>query len=255
MSLPAAGFSQAAHATSQIKKPLIYQIGNVVHINADGRQPLLRALDALQEKYGWIVDYEDPQYPADADEATNAPSLPSRRHPNARNSRWEGFSVEFTVGPTPDSVPDEKSVLKTVVNAYNEGNAIAQFELRNLENGRQQEWRFDVIGISAPDHQDETQSQQPVLDLPITLAKEPRTAEQTLALICQHVSKQSKIPVTVGTIDGTVGGLREVAIGGVEVPARTLLSRTLASMGGHPSWRLLYDSNSKSYELSVSDLL
>src|SRR5271170_732454 len=50
LSLSARGFSQTADATSHLKKPLIYQIGNVVHIHAEGERPLLRALDALREK-------------------------------------------------------------------------------------------------------------------------------------------------------------------------------------------------------------
>ncbi len=36
------------------------------------------------------------------------------------------------------------------------------------------------------------------------------------------------------------------------MPARTLLSRTLASAGDHLSWRLLYDASGKNYELSVA---
>ena len=55
------GFSQAEPGPA-IKKPLIYQIGQMVHINAAGSRPLLQAVDALQQKYAWIVDYEDPQY-------------------------------------------------------------------------------------------------------------------------------------------------------------------------------------------------
>jgi hypothetical protein len=124
--LPSTSFSQAERATSQIKKPLIYQFGNVVHINADGPRPLLRALDALHEKYGWTVNYEDPQYPAEL----NLPVNPRWRHPNAGSFGGESFSVEFKTGPAGDSRPDENLVLTTVVDAYNEGGGVAQFELR-----------------------------------------------------------------------------------------------------------------------------
>jgi hypothetical protein len=249
-------FSQAVNTTSQIKKPLIYQIGNVVHVNADGERPLLRTLDALQEKYGWIVNYEDPPYATDADELENAPSLPSRRHVNARNLTKEGFSVEFTVGPSPDSLPAENSVLTTVVNAYNEGSSVAQFELRNEgdnQNKKQKERHFDVVGVISGE-QKGTQNDQPIFDAQITLAKEHRDADTTIALICERVSEQSGIPVTVGATDGKVTETKRVAIGGFAVPARTLLSRALASMGDRLSWRLLYDSSNKSYELSLSGL-
>jgi hypothetical protein len=245
-------FSQAEGEISRIKKPLIYQIGNVVRIHAEGPRPLLRALDALQEKYGWIVDYEDPEYPADAEGATNARSLPQRRHANARGSRGESFSVEFNVDPAPDSRPDENSVLTTVVNAYNQGNAVAQFELRR-EKDKEHDGRFDVVGVDVRGQNDETHSQRPILDLPITLTTEPRSGAQTIVLICQKVSGQNDVPVTPAIADN-LRGTGTVAVGGIEVKARTMLSRTLASMGDRLSWRLLYDSSGKSYELSIIGL-
>lgn len=251
--LPSRSFSQAEHATSHIKKPLIYQIGSVVHINADGPRPLLRALDALQEKYGWMVDYEDPQYPAASTSDTNPPSFPQRRHADARNSRRENFSVEFSVGPTPDSRPDENAVLTAVADAYDQSNSAAQFELRKeKEDGG----RFDFVGVEVRDQHNEMQSQQPILDLPITLTTEPRSTEETIALICQKVGEHSKIAVTPSGIGGSVnfGGRVTVTVGGIEVPARTLLSSTLAAMKGRLSWRLLYDSGGKSYELNMTGL-
>ena len=45
-------FSQAEREASRIKKPLIYQIGNVVRLHAEGPRPLLRALDALRKSVG-----------------------------------------------------------------------------------------------------------------------------------------------------------------------------------------------------------
>jgi hypothetical protein len=87
---------------------------------------------------------------------------------------------------------------------------------------------------------DATHSQGPILDLPITLAKEKRTAEQTIALICQKLNEKSKIPVTVNADAGNVRWRATVTVGGREAPARALLSRTRAAMGDHLSWRLLY---------------
>jgi len=244
--LPARSVSQAAHTDSQIKKPPIYQVGNVVHIHAEGPRPLLRALDALQDKYGWTVDYEDPQYPADLD---LAPSLPRRRHPNVRNLRGRrgSFSVEFNSGLAPDSPPDENSVLKIVVDRYNQSDADGQFELRKEQDGR-----IDVVGIGVRDQQGEVSSRQPILDPPITLKTKRRSADQTIALICQRAGRQSKIRVTPSGISVDVSGQGTVAIGGTRVSARTLLSRTLATMGEHLSWRLLYDGNGRNYELSLA---
>ena len=79
--LASKGFSQGApEPGSSIKKPLIYQIGQIVHITTGGSRPLLQAVDALQEKYGWIVEYEDPQYPAAIGGAATPPSQIGRAH-------------------------------------------------------------------------------------------------------------------------------------------------------------------------------
>jgi hypothetical protein len=274
--LPPGSLSQAERATlqitsqitsqtaaSQIKKPLIYQIGTVVRINADGPQPLLRALEALEEEYGWVVDYEDPQLPDPSGEATNPGSVPQRRHANAQVVGAESFTVEFKSGATPDSVPDEDAVLAAVVDAYNEANGDVQFELRiakRQEAAKQEDKRFAVVGVAVRGPHDVVLSQTPILDLPITLARERRSAEQTITLICEKVSEQSKIPVTPmlagNFLSGKVlSGNRErgtIAVGGNEAPARTLLSLTLASMKGRPHWRLLYETRSKSYQLNVT---
>jgi len=246
--LPSSSFAQAARPASRIKKPLIYQVGNAVHINAEGPRPLLQALDALQGKYGWMVDYEDPQYPAESD-AANPPALPQRRHANLSNSTRESFSVEFSAGPAPDSTPDESSVLAAVVDAYNQGNASGQFELRN-KNERQQADRFAVVGIGVHGQNDEVISQQPILDRAITLTRESRTAEQTIVLICQKLSEGSNLPVTA-EIAGSLRARGKVVAGGTGVPARTLLSRALPDKTG---WRLLYDASGKRYELRVAEL-
>jgi hypothetical protein len=242
--LPVKSVSQAAHTTSQIKKPLIYQVDNVVHIHAEGPRPLLRALDALEDKYGWRVDYEDPQYPADLDLATNEASRPRRRHPKV--DLKGSFSVEFNSGPAPDSPPDEKSVLKIVVDSYNQSDADRQFELREEPDGR-----LDVVGIGVRDQNGEVSSRQPILDLLITLTTKRRSANETIALICLKLAQQSKIPVTPSRIADDVSGDGTVAVGGTRVSARTLLSRTLATIAEHPSWRLLYAVDGKSYELSL----
>jgi hypothetical protein len=244
--LPARSVSQAAHTTSQIKKPLIYQVGNVVHIHAEGPRPLLRALDALGDKYGWVEDYEEPQYPADLGSATNEPSVPRRGHPNVRKLKG-GFNVEFNSGPAPNNPPDENSVLKIVVDSYNQSDADGQFELRKEQDGR-----LDVVGIAVRDQQGEVSSSPPILDLLVTLKTKRRSADETIALICQKVAQQRKITVTPSGIADSVQGHGTVAVGGTTVSARTMLSRTLAALREPLSWRLLYDANGKSYELNLA---
>ncbi len=258
MALSGKGFSQPEPATSRLKNPVIYQIGNVLHIRAEAPRSLLRVLDALQEQYGWTVNYEDPQYPAGADADANPAPLPQRRSPRARNYVRGGFTAVVDVTPTPNGPqngrPDENAVLTAMVNAYNQGDAGSQFELR-----RQKDGRFDVVGmLDASQNSDESGGarQEPILDLPISLETQRRTANQTLMAICQELTEQSKIAITAALIDAnsTRQGMGNVVVtvGGNLAPARTLLAQTLASIGERLSWRLLYDSASKSYRLEVT---
>jgi len=240
-------FAQAPQQTNPaLKKPLIYQIGQVVHLNAGGPRPLLQAIDALQQKYGWVVDYEDPQYSAAVAGAANRPSPPNRRRANMVGNSENAFSVQFNVGPTPDSRPDEATVLTTVIDAYNQSGGVAEFKLLS-EHGA----GFAVVGIGVRDvNNNEIASQQPVLDSPISLASERRSAGETIALICRKVSQASRVPISVNpaeNLDGNAG----VVVGGSSVPARTLLSHALLSRGEKLYWRLIYDAGGKNYVLSI----
>jgi hypothetical protein len=43
------------------KQAAISETEGIVHIAANSPRPLAQTLDALRQKYGWGVDYEDPQ--------------------------------------------------------------------------------------------------------------------------------------------------------------------------------------------------
>ena len=239
------GYYDAVGQTGpEIKKPLVYQIGRYVHINASGARPLLQAIDALQQKYGWIVDYEDPEYLSAPGTAVNGPTPSHMRHAYAQGSHGDSFSVQFPAAP--NSVPDEASVLTTVVDAYDQSDGGAEFKLIK-ENGA----RFAVVGVGARGDNGETVSQPPILDTPVTLAKEQRSARETIALICQRVSEAGKVKVSLD-VNFTYG--ETVMVSGVNTPARALLSQTLLTLGGSLYWRLIYEAERKNCGLSIQKL-
>jgi hypothetical protein len=89
------------------------------------------------------------------------------------------------------------------------------------------------------------------------MAKETRTAERTIALICQKLKEKSTISVTLDTsqsADGDIPWQKTVAVGGVDGPARVLLSRIITAMGDRLCWRLLYDPAAKSYVFSINEI-
>lgn len=52
--------SYSNHAT-------ISESANKIHLAANDSRPLAQSLDALQQKYGWRVNYEDAQYTSTSD--------------------------------------------------------------------------------------------------------------------------------------------------------------------------------------------
>ena len=135
--------------------------------------------------------------------------------------------------------------LALVVDANNQSNDAGQFELRKEKDGS-----FVVVGVGVRSPQGETSSQQPILDSLISLKAERRSVRETIALICQKVSQQSRIQVTANDAADSLSGRAIVVVGGADVQAN-LLARTMASMGRNLYWRLLYDSSGKGYELSI----
>jgi hypothetical protein len=208
----------------------------------------LQAIDALQSKYGWTVDYEDPQYLSAPGIILPRPSPPNRRHANSNGTSENGFSVQIKIAPASNLPPDAASVLSTVVTAYNQSNGDGEFKL--LKEGAE---RFSVVGIGARDSEGQIQNQQPILDLPISLAKEERNEGETIAMICRALSAQSKIRVSTDTA-ANAWETAKLTIGGTNMPARNMLVQALVSSGGQTYSRLIYDESSKRYELRIERL-
>ena len=234
---------QGGHGqSSPLKQALISQTGPTVHLSANAPRPLQQALDALQQRYGWQVDYEDPQYISEVDVV----EVPDPSHPEGRTRVPSGgaFNVDFVIGPS--ALPEEEKALSVIIDSYNRSKNPGQFELRKIA-----EQNFDVVGISAHDRQGRLSRQEVFLDLPITIPILQRSASDTIALICEKIAERSHISVNLGIYPRRLLDFPKVTVGGTASPARTLLTSALASTGRKLYWRLLFDPDSKTYFLNL----
>jgi len=231
---------------SFLKQALISEAGLRVHLSANAPRPLEQALDALQQKYGWQIDYEDPQYISGLDvvelpvHQLSAPSAEVR----SRAPGGGAFDVDFTAGP--NASPDEETTLTVIMDSYNRSKNPGRFELRKTA-----EQNFDVIGISAHDQQGRLSRQDVLLDLPITVPLIQRSASDTIALICEKLAEGSHINVNLGVYPTRLLDFPKVKVGGTAAPARTLLASTLASASRKIYWRMLFDPDTKTYFLNL----
>jgi hypothetical protein len=229
-------FSQTAQNTGPyLKQASISEAGGTVRINANSARPLAQVLDALQRKYGWVVDYEEPQYVSQMD-TVEAPGGASQSLPSGGS-----FSVEF-----PASAPDEEKTLRLVVDSYNHSKNPGRFELRR---GAQNS--FYVVGTAAHDQKGGIAQQQVLLDFPVTLTTQERTLADTVNLICQETAAQGHTPVTLGVSPTGLLAHNTAKIGGTKVSARDLLSESLTATHHSLYWRLLFDPSSKGYFLNI----
>ncbi len=235
---------------SYLKQATISESGGTIRLVANDSRPLAQALEALQQKYGWRVNYEDPQYiskldviePKGPQDKSSQPGG-QRRVPGGGN-----FVVEFSVAPAPNAIPDEQKTLQMLVDAYNKSGNPGRFELRKDKD--RQEGVFDVVGTAAHDSQGKIAPQQVLLDSPVTIPAQERTFSDTVDLICQTIEDKTHVKITLGIhplgLDRT-----NVTAGGKELSARSYLFRTMESTSRKLVWRLLYDPESNSYFLNI----
>jgi len=241
------GLVQGEHGQSPPpKQALISQTGPTVHLSANAPRPLEQALDALQQKYGWEVDYEDPQYISELDVAEVPDPQFRAPHPEGRTRVPSGgaFNVDLAIGL--NALPDEEKILSVIIDSYNRSKNPGQFELRRIA-----QQNFDIVGVSTLDKQGRLSRQEVLLDLPITVPVLQRSASDTIALICERIAERSHINVNLGIYPRRLLDFPKVTVGGTASPARTLLASTLASTGRKIYWRMLFDPDSKTYFLNL----
>ena len=228
-------FSQApVPREAYLKDATISESAGTVRVVANSPRPLEQVLDALQRKYRWVVNYEDPQYVTTADYVENAGSDHSRI-PAGRS-----FSVEFPTGTA------QEKVLRFVVDAYNKSSNPGHFEVRQLADGN-----FDVVGTKAHDEKGRILAQQIPLDVTVTLPTEERPINETVDRICEEVAKQLHYDFNLGISPRSFLLRTTAKIGGTNKSAREFLAQSLIATHQRLYWRLLFDPNSKTYLLNL----
>jgi hypothetical protein len=208
----------------------------MVRITANSPRPLLQTLDALQRTYGWTVGYEDPRYNSRQDVVDVTDN-------GSRNELPAGgeFSVEF-----PASTPDQGKTLRLIVDAYNRSKNPGRFELR-----RTAQEDFYIVGTAARNEAGTISSQEPLLDVVITLTSQERTVADTLDLLSHAVAAQGHTTIVMGILPRNILEHTTATIGGTKISARELLIACLKATHRNLYWRLLFDSSAKGFFLDI----
>jgi hypothetical protein len=237
-----------------IDHAVVRHLANSATITANDARPLAQALAALSEEYAWVVDFEDPPYYSAYDLVDDTDAKWRAAHPTAKGVTviaGDSFQSQFQENPdTGSSVADEERILQKVISDYNESANPGKFSVRNEGDGR-----FAVVGTQVKDEHGQYQNVNAILDTPVSIQEEARSAFKTIEIILDAVTVKSQTKVSLGTFAQNALYQSQVTIGGQSVPARVLLQRTLSAAKVKLCWHLYYDHDVQMYMLNVLPLM
>jgi hypothetical protein len=229
------GHSQTTAPEQYWKQAKVSETNGNVQIQVNSPRPITQVLEALQEKYRWVVNYEDPQFTAAVDQVEQPGTNGKLILPTGGK-----FEVEF-----PAKSPDEEKTLRSLVDSYNRSKNPGRFELRTANS------LFYIVGTGAHDNKGAIANQTVVLDLPVTPSAEEHTITDALNEICEQISAQSHITVIVGISPRNVLDHNSVKLSATKAPAREVIQQCFEASHHKLYWRLLYDASSERYLLNI----
>jgi hypothetical protein len=228
--------------------------GTFGRVKANDPRPLLQAIAAIREEYGLVINYEDPPFDSEFDLVDDTDPNWRASHPRSKGVwRVAGGAFQSDYPEAATSVPSSRqlgNLLNKVVTDYNRSGNPGMFVVR-MESAS----RYSIIGVSKRDSKGNPQQVTSLLDTPITLPSERRTAVETLLLILTTVSATSGVKLLPLMVPTNAMQATDVTVGGTNVPARALLLRTLGAANARRTlmWDMIFDPdpNTNAYLFSV----
>jgi hypothetical protein len=227
-------------------------------ITVQDPRPVAKAIEELENRYGWKITYEDPPYIYYSDitdvTVTPWPGVPVQnqsqlqlfQHAPAANHRTlvpKGGSLSFTLPP---ANPDEFGTVEALVKSYNSSHQGIVFAV------------IQGVGVLHVVPRDATGSfgyhepVKPVLDTVITVEPKERTALALLEEVCRKISVGTNTDVVVGESPTNMLVQMKTSIGGSRKTARSILDQLILESGAPLSWQLFYGpDNPVGYALNI----
>jgi hypothetical protein len=239
--------------------------GSSVTLDVYGGRPVSDAVYALEQRYGYIITYEDPEY-VYSDDVIDETAAVRRDHRQAGPSvprlmlpRGSGFLMQLP--PSPCISPSEMtSILQQLLQLP--ASRGGRFRMEESKLGA----IFHVIPTEARDRRGRWSEQVSPLDARISFPSVARSEDQLLATIVGAVSAAAHVSVNYNINGGTIIGPYPVSgaapgfqynIGADDETAREVLTRMLVARPDREmSWALLnaVEEGPTEYQLNIQDL-
>ena len=219
-----------------------------VKLSVNDPRPVAEAVKQLQEKYGWIITYEDPRLSNESDLLDETDPKYRQAHPGGKRAltpKGGALEISYFVSPVTGKPENPRELLQMLLNAHAASDNPGRFELK--QTGRV----FHVIPEQVKDVRGRWAHQASILEIPITFPEKERSVLETLETITSALSSASQMKIVIGAIPLNLFVRHRTTQSASSEPARDVLIRTLDSTNRKFSWRLLHDPGVNMLALNV----
>jgi hypothetical protein len=224
------------------------------HLSVDDPRPVALAAEMLEQKYGWIITYEDPRYAHESDlvDVTQQVRRDLDKYkpgqaPKVFIPKGGPLELDYDIDPVTKRPAAADVTIQQLLDTYAVNGKPGAFRLER--DGQ----RLHIIGALAKNKDGVLTSHGSVLETVITVPPEKRNGMKLLEDFCTAVSKSSRTPVVVGMVPMSMFMRYETEAGAKDQKARTFLVNELDRMTrkARLSWQLFYDAQMKTYFLNI----
>lgn len=248
LALPAVAQDRAATLTFHDGAEITHN-GQTVRTSASNARPLDQTVSAVDEEYGWHVDYEDPVYDSNTETTDQADAAWRNLHPNETRimiPNGSAYQAEYAEVQGKGGKINQLQVVQTIIAAYNQSSNPGYFFLDEEPGG------VSVVGVSRSHGIAQESQKEAFLSTKISLPITQRTLDATLDVVLSAVTEKTGIKAVIGS-GPTPQFMQKVVttVGGNDVIARDLLRQSLDQSGRTWLWSLLYEPTYHTYYLNV----
>ena len=228
-------------------------------LSVSDARPVMLAAQMLENKYSWIITYEDPPW-GESESVDVAEKVRRDFHkykpgesPKVLVPKGGELSFEYEIEPSTKKPADSAVVVQQLLDAYAIAFNPAVFRLDR--DGQ----RLHIIGTASKDKDGVLVPHQSVFDAAITLPAQKRNGLELLKAFCEAVSETNHVAVRLGQVPLNLLSQYQTESGSMNQSARDFLDSELDRIMGQRtfsrsqpklSWQLLYSATDKAYFLN-----
>jgi hypothetical protein len=220
-------------------------------ISVNNSRPLATVIKDFEDRYGWIVTYEDPRYVhqndiLDVTEAVRNPASQIRNDARALVPKGGRFDVTYDRPASDSTLMAVQSIVRGIVQQYNATGHPGTFDVVSLDNA------LHVVPVAVTAADGTSLVNPSVLEMRVSLPeRKGRTVFQTIEHVLTQIENASKQKIVVGTVPTKLLMDSPYEAADANATARQVIRRALQATGRDLSWRLLYGPDVKHYALNI----